>query len=102
MRQRGGHVADGRAGRVRHHIGAHAVQQLRAQQLQRAAVEAIPFDGPYITLHIELLVKRGVTLLAHLVLTALARDGVTECLLVVAPLLVTGGTGSPINPIAIT
>jgi hypothetical protein len=26
---------------------------------------------------------------------------VTECLLVVAPLLVTGGTGSPINPIAI-
>jgi kynurenine formamidase len=66
-----------------------------------AAVEVIPFDGPYIHLHIELLVKRGVTLLEHLVLTPLARDGVTECLLVVAPLLVTGGTGSPVNPIAI-
>jgi kynurenine formamidase len=48
-----------------------------------------------------LLVKRGVTFLEHLVLSPLAADGVTECLLVVAPLLVTGGSGSPINPIAI-
>ena len=41
------------------------------------------------------------TFLEHLVLSPLAADGVQECLLVVAPLLVTGGTGSPINPIAI-
>jgi kynurenine formamidase len=66
-----------------------------------AAVEVIPFDGPFLALHIELLVKRGVTFLEHLVLSPLAADGVRECLLVVAPLLVTGGTGSPINPIAI-
>jgi len=66
-----------------------------------AAVEVIPFDGEFLSLHIELLVKRGLTLLEHLVLSPLAADGVTECLLVVAPLLVTGGTGSPINPIAI-
>ena len=69
--------------------------------VDNAAVEVIPFDGQFLALHIELLVKRGLTLLEHLVLTPLAADGVTECLLVVAPLLVTGGTGSPINPIAI-
>jgi len=66
-----------------------------------AAVEVIPFDGEFLSLHIELLVKRGLTLLEHLVLSPLAADDVSECLLVVAPLLVTGGTGSPINPIAI-
>jgi kynurenine formamidase len=66
-----------------------------------AAVEVIPFDGQFLSLHVELLVKRGITFLEHLVLSPLAADGVHECLLVVAPLLVTGGTGSPVNPIAI-
>jgi kynurenine formamidase len=65
------------------------------------AIEVLPFDDSYLSVHVELLVKRGITLLEHLVLTSLAADGVTECLLVVAPLLVTGGSGSPINPIAI-
>ena len=66
-----------------------------------AAVEVIPFDGPFLSVHIELLVKRGITLLEHLVLTPMCADGVTECFLSVAPLLVTGGTGSPINPVAV-
>jgi hypothetical protein len=35
------------------------------------------------------------------VLSELARDGVRECLFVTAPLVVTGGMGSPVNPIAI-
>lgn len=74
---------------------------LSAVGCDNAAVEVIPFDGDFLAFHIEVLVKRGVTLLEHLVLTPLAADGVSECLLVVAPLLVTGGTGSPINPIAI-
>lgn len=74
---------------------------LAAIGCDNAAVEVIPFDGDFLSLHIELLVKRGLTLLEHLVLSPMAADGVHECLLVVAPLLVTGGTGSPINPIAI-
>ncbi|MBM3692583.1 MAG: cyclase family protein [Actinobacteria bacterium] len=74
---------------------------LAAVGCDNSAVEVIPFDGEFLSLHIALLVHRGVTLLEHLVLTPLTRDGVTECLLVVAPLLVTGGTGSPVNPIAI-
>ncbi len=78
-----------------------STRDVAAVGCDNAAVEVIPFDGEFLALHIELLVKRGLTLLEHLVLTPLATDGVTECLLVVAPLLVTGGTGSPINPIAI-
>ena len=74
---------------------------LAAVGCDNAAVEVIPFDGDFLAFHIEVLVKRGITLLEHMVLSPLAADGVHECLLVVAPLLVTGGTGSPINPIAI-
>jgi len=87
-------------------LGASTVAYLAERDVavvgaDNAAVEVIPFDGPFISLHVELLVKRGITFLEHLVLTPLARDGVRECLLVVAPLLVTGGSGSPVNPIAI-
>lgn len=67
-----------------------------------SAVEAIPFDGnDFLCVHIELLVRRGIPLLEHLVLGEMARDQVYESLLVVAPLPVTGATGSPVNPIAI-
>jgi kynurenine formamidase len=67
-----------------------------------SAVEAIPFDGgKLLVVHVELLVKLGVYLLEHLVLDQLAADEVYESLLVVAPLPVTGATGSPINPIAL-
>jgi len=87
-------------------LGASTVDWIAGHDLaavgcDNAAVEVIPFDGPFLSLHIELLVKRGITLLEHLVLTPLCADGVTECFLTVAPLLVTGGTGSPINPVAI-
>lgn len=87
-------------------LGSSTVDYLASRDVavvgcDNAAVEVIPFDGEFLSLHIELLVKRGMTLLEHLVLSPLAGDGVRECLLVVAPLLVTGGTGSPINPIAI-
>ena len=67
-----------------------------------AAVECVPFDQEiFLAVHIELLVKLGVTLLEHLVLREMADDRCYSSLLVVAPLLVTGGTGSPVNPIAI-
>jgi kynurenine formamidase len=67
-----------------------------------AAVEAIPFDkNLFLGVHIELLVKRGVTLVEHLWLAELAADRVHECLFVVGALPVTGASGSPVNPIAI-
>jgi kynurenine formamidase len=66
-----------------------------------SAVEAMPFDGEFLSVHIELLVRQGVPLLEHLVLDDMAADRAFESLLVVAPLPVTGACGSPVNPIAI-
>lgn len=67
-----------------------------------AAIECIPFDrGVFLGVHIELLVHLGVTLMEHLVLSAMAHDRCYEALLCVGALPVTGATGSPINPVAI-
>jgi kynurenine formamidase len=67
-----------------------------------SAVEAIPFDeNRFLGVHIELLVKLGMPLMEHLMLAEMAADRCYESLLVVAPLPVVGGTGSPLNPIAI-
>ena len=67
-----------------------------------AAIECIPFDNnEFLAVHIELLVKRGVTLIEHLVLSKMAADRCHEALFVAAPMLVTGASGSPLNPIAI-
>ena len=62
----------------------------------------IPFDdNVFLAVHIELLVKRGVTLMEHLKLSELAADGCHEFLFSVGALPVTGAAGSPINPVAI-
>jgi kynurenine formamidase len=67
-----------------------------------AAIESIPFDNDvFLGVHIELLQKRGVTLLEHLVLKEMAADRCYESLLCVGALPFTGAAGSPINPIAI-
>jgi kynurenine formamidase len=67
-----------------------------------AAIEVIPFDrNVFLGVHIELLVKAGITLMEHLRLEQMAADRCYESLFTVGPLLVTGATGSPINPIAI-
>jgi kynurenine formamidase len=44
----------------------------------------------------------GIYLMENFNLEALAADKIYECLLVIAPLPLTGAVGSPINPIAIT
>ena len=87
-------------------IGLSCVEYLRDHDVaavgaDNAAIEVIPFDGMFLSVHVELLVKLGLSLLEHLVLTPMANDRCHEALFVAAPLLVSGGTGSPINPIAI-
>jgi len=59
----------------------------------------IPPEG--IPLHRVAIRDLGIYLLEDLNLEALAADRVYEFLLVVAPLPLTGGVGSPVNPIAI-
>jgi len=67
-----------------------------------AAVEVIPFDqDDFFAVHKLLLVRHGIYMLEFLDLSAPAADDCFEGLLTVAPLKVTGATGSPVNPILI-
>jgi kynurenine formamidase len=52
-------------------------------------------------LHPVALRDLGIFLIEALNLEELARDRVNECFLMIAPLRIVGGTGSPVNPIAI-
>lgn len=52
-------------------------------------------------MHIELLVNRGIPMIEMLDLEALARDRVYTFLFVALPLKIVGGTGSPIQPVAL-
>jgi kynurenine formamidase len=99
--------ATGAEGFAQPGLGVDAVSfvddhQIAAVGCDNAAIECIPFDDDvFLAVHIELLVKRGVTLMEHLVLSELAADGCHEFFLSVGALPVTGAAGSPINPVAI-
>jgi kynurenine formamidase len=68
-----------------------------------AAVEVLPFDGgDFVHVHKILLVDSGIYLLEFLDLSKPAADEAWEGLLTVAPLKVTGATGSPVNPIYVS
>ena len=88
-------------------IGADAAEWLAAMDVtavgsDNAAVEVIPFDqNDFLIVHKILLVQAGIYMLEHLDLRAAAADGSYEGIIAVAPLKVTGATGSPINPIFI-
>ncbi len=67
------------------------------------AVEVIEQMPPvHLPVHKAAIRDLGLYLVEYLNLEALAADRVAECLLIVAPLPLTGGIGSPVNPIAIT
>jgi kynurenine formamidase len=79
-----------------------AARDIVAVGADNAAVEVMPFDrGVFLGVHIELLVRRGITFLEHLALTPMARDQCYEGLFVVGALPVVGASGSPVNPIVI-
>ncbi|MBL8584391.1 MAG: cyclase family protein, partial [Rhizobiaceae bacterium] len=66
------------------------------------AVEVLPFAaGTVFPVHQRLIRDYGIPLLEGLVLAPLAAEGVHEFLFVAAPLPIAGGTGSPLNPVAI-
>jgi kynurenine formamidase len=66
------------------------------------AVEVMPFaQGEVFPVHQRLIRDFGVPLLEGLLLHELATAGRHEFLFVASPLPIAGGTGSPINPIAI-
>ena len=66
------------------------------------AVEVLPFPtGTVFPVHQRLIRDFGIPLLEGLVLRALADTGRHEFMFAASPLPVVGGTGSPINPMAI-
>ena len=66
-------------------------------------IEVVPTEtGDPAPVHRLLIRDYGVYLIELLALDALAADRRYEFMFVAAPLLITGGTGSPINPLAIT
>ncbi len=93
-------------------LGVACVEWLHARDVaavasDTSAIEVIPFEDATVPLPVHQLCIRdmGLTLGEMFDLDALAddcaRDGVYECLLSAPPLKVTGGVGSPINPLAV-
>lgn len=88
-------------------IGADAAEWLADRDVtavgsDNAAVEVIPFDtNDFLIVHKMLLVQCGIYMLEHLDLRQAAADKSYEGVVAIAPLKVTGATGSPINPIFI-
>jgi kynurenine formamidase len=79
-----------------------AEREIAALGADNFAVEVIPFaQGAVFPVHQRLIRDFGVPLLEGLLLHELAATGRHEFLFVASPLPVVGGTGSPINPIAI-
>ncbi len=79
-----------------------AEREIAAVGADNFAVEVIPFaQGTVFPVHQRLIRDFGVPLLEGLLLRELATTGRREFLFVASPLPVVGGTGSPINPIAI-
>lgn len=62
--------------------------------------EAAPGDVP-LAVHVQLLPRSGIFIFEMMDLRELAATGVHEFLFVAAPLRLRGGTGSPINPLAV-
>ncbi|TKA01425.1 cyclase family protein [Actinacidiphila oryziradicis] len=80
-----------------------AGQGVVATGADTTAYERIPPGEGHRTMpvHRVLLVEHGIYIMEHLNLEQAADQGLTEFLIVVAPLRIVGGTGSPIRPIAV-
>lgn len=88
-------------------IGLEAAEYLAEKDValvgaDNAAIEPIPFDqNVYLGVHIILLVDHGIHLVEHLDLAELSKDKCYEFLLTIGALKITGGTASPVAPVAI-
>ncbi|BBA97275.1 putative cyclase [Actinacidiphila reveromycinica] len=80
-----------------------AARAVAATGADTTAYEQIPAgDGHRVLpVHRLLLVEHGIYLMEHLNLEQAAAEGLTEFVIVVAPLRIVGGTGSPIRPVAV-
>ena len=81
-----------------------AAHWLTSHGIFAAGSDTAPFEftpSPEMSVHVHLLVEKGVHIVECLNLEELSSTGVTEFLFIAAPLRIRGGTGSPIRPIAL-
>jgi kynurenine formamidase len=79
-----------------------AEREVRAVGSDTIAFEHIsPGGSPLLPVHTILLVEHGIHIMEVLNLEDLARDRVTELLVIAAPLRIVGATGSPLRPLGI-
>ncbi len=81
-----------------------AARWLSSRRIYAAGSDTLAFErvpAANMPVHIHLLVESGIHIIENLNLEELARDNVSEFLLVAAPLKIRGGTGSPLRPVAL-
>ncbi len=78
-----------------------AARDVVAVGADNSAVEVIPTETGELDVHVELIRNQGMYLMELLELDALAADEAFEFLFVAAPLRISRGVGSPLNPLAI-
>lgn len=88
--------------------GVSAAQWLIDRDVRVAGAETIAFEvirpgegHATLPVHRMLLVEAGIHIIEAMNLTALAEESATEFLFIGAPLKITGGTGSPMRPLAV-
>lgn len=81
-------------------LDEHGIALLGADNVT-VEVQPSTVQGCALPLHVALLRDRGLPLLELLDLERLAETGAVEFLLVVSPLNLTGGSGSPVAPVAV-
>ena len=81
-------------------LDEHDVAAVGADNLAVEVLDSIPPDD--LPVHRIGIRDLGLYLMENLDLNAMAADRAYESLVVIAPLKITGGAGSPVNPIAIT
>ena len=79
-----------------------AARGIVATGADTTAYEQIPAGAGHslLPVHRVLLVESGIFIMEHLNLESLAEQGIAEFAFLLAPLRITGGTGSPIRPLA--
>lgn len=79
-----------------------AKRDIVATGADTTAYEQIPAGSGHAVLpvHRTLLVESGIFIMEHLNLETIAEKGISEFTFLLAPLRITGGTGSPIRPLA--
>lgn len=85
-----------------------AAQWLAAAGIVAAGADTTAFEHipagkghSVLPVHRVLLVENGIHIIEHLNLEAASERGLTEFTFVMAPLRITGGTGSPVRPVAV-